>query len=145
MAVQNIDFNNVGTATFNGISLSKVIYNAALLWENFKALWSGNSFWYFQGYLTGIGVSGNLFRFATTNQQTQQYGPWITSNSNGTFTGDSKASVVSYSTIHGLETSGNLVRMIYDTNGAWVTFNKESGFTGTSRALIAGMYGNTGT
>ena len=120
---------NIDAVMFNGTAVSKVMFNGTEVWAKVAELtWSGDSLAVTNNSI-GIQVSGNLFRAksATTT------GAWITTQSNGTFVGDSGGG----SNNLNLSTSGNLVRiqMSGQSAGNWVTYTlANKGFTGTSQS-----------
>ena len=124
---------NVANAlTYNGTSVTMVVFNSTTVWTQslFQAKWSGNS----QSggtYFFTISTSGNLLRYVSKNKT----GAWITTNLNGTFTGNS---LVDSDTM-GFITSSNLLRFrFYDLakggvdTANWCTFTIANKWTGKS-------------
>lgn len=99
--------SNVANALiYNGTSITKVVFNSTIVWaqSSFQAKWSGSSTSSDSyGYFT-ISTSGNLFRYVNRYHA----GAWITTNMDGTFTGNSL-----WGNGVGFITSGNLLRFRY--------------------------------
>lgn len=120
---------NVANALiYNGTSITNVVFNSTTVWTQslFQAQWSGSS--QSSGYFT-MSTSGNLLRYVTPHYT----GAWITTNMNGTFTGNSLV----YNGNMGFITSSNLLRFrFYDyANGwadtaNWCTFTIANKWTG---------------
>lgn len=101
---------NVANAfSFNGTDITDVFFNGVQVWHQslFTAQWSANSIATGQYVSIGIQVSGNLWRQYTSSSGV---GAWITTNLDGTFSGNSTA----YFTI---TTSGHSITLGAD----WVT------------------------
>ena len=96
----------------------------------FNATWSGNSTYTYLINPFGFEVSGNLMRHVDSSNGIS-YGGWITSNQDGTFTGNSTRNATFPS---GYETIGNTIRTVHTElagayYGAWLTFDISNGFS----------------
>lgn len=141
--------NVANTLNYNGSNVTAVIFNGTTVWTQslFNAKWSGNSTFYTN---FGFTVSNNLFRVMLP---TSRYGAWITTNTNGTFTGSSSITNTAGGAYAEINTSSNLLRvrsgvidgtaMAYTAYGAWVTFTVGTGFTGSSTSSKSGHNDDT--
>ena len=116
---------------FNGTDIKEVFFNGVRVWlqQLFSSTWSGNSIaTTAQSLSIGLEVSGGSCRFTMS---TYGVGAWISSNSNGTFSGASSL-INDYGIITEPDGRGFKYRHEGVTSTTAITFTISGGWVGTS-------------
>jgi hypothetical protein len=144
---------NVANSLFvNGTNITQVIVNGVQVWlqqlnwltptYHYTAGWGGYTSYYQNGggggYTAGFTTSGNLLATVFSINGGSEQGGWISVDGFGKYSGNSSSPNLNRYTggWSGIETSGNNIRMIGNTNGNWLNLSKGVGWSGGTSTAI---------